>query len=72
MSEKKNVQELNLNEVEKVSGGIVHRICRHQNKSLTGESKTVNGVVYFQLKCDNCGELFWEKGSDLIAPATVN
>ena len=65
-----NMKEVNLNEIEKVSGGIVPRICRHKNKSLTGESKVVNGVVYYQLKCDNCGELFWEKITELTAAAT--
>ena len=63
-------KEVSLNEIEQVTGGIVPRICRHLNKSLTGESKVENGVVYYQLKCDNCGELFWEKRSDLIAPAS--
>ena len=65
-----NRKEVNLNEIEKVSGGIVHRTCWHQKKSLTGESKTENGVVYYQLKCDKCGELFWEKITELTAAAT--
>ncbi len=67
-----NRKEVNLNEIEQATGGIVHRVCRHQNKSPTGENKTKNGVVYYQFKCDNCGELFWVKGSDLFAPASEN
>ena len=67
-----NKKEVSLNEIEQVTGGgiVAPRYCRHNNKSLTGESKVENGVVYYQLKCDKCGELFWEKGSDLMAPAS--
>ena len=72
MGGNKSHQELNLDEIEKAAGGIVPRICRHKNKSLTGESKVEDGVVYYQLKCDSCGKLFWEKGTDLLAPATEN
>ena len=68
-----NKKEVSLNEMEKVTGGIVVRPnrCKHKNKSLTGEKKEENGVVYYQLKCDACGELFWAKETELFAPATV-
>ena len=66
-----NRKKVGLNEIEQVDGGIVPRICRHQNKSLTGAVKTENGVLYHQLRCDNCGELFWEKASDLLSPASA-
>lgn len=67
-----NRKEVSLNEIEQVTGGIVPRICRHKKKTPTGQSKVENGVVYIQLKCDNCGKLFWEKATDLIAPASAN
>ena len=65
-----NRKEVNLNELEQVNGGSVVRFCRHTSKSLTGESKVVNGVVYYELKCDKCGEVFWEKITELTAAAT--
>ncbi len=63
-------KEASLEEIEKASGGIVHRGCRHKNKIPTGNNKSVNGVVYYELKCDKCGEVFWEKITELTAAAT--
>lgn len=69
--DKKN--EVSLNEMEQAAGGIVPRFdreCLHLKKSSTGETKTENGVVYFQLKCDSCGALFWATAAEVLAPAT--
>lgn len=69
--DKKN--EVSLNEMEQTAGGIVPRFdreCLHLKKSSTGETKTENGVVYFQLKCDSCGALFWATAAEVLAPAT--
>ena len=60
-------------EMEQAAGGIVPRFdreCLHLKKSSTGETKTENGVVYFQLKCDSCGALFWATAAEVLAPAT--
>ena len=59
--------------MEQVSGGLIPRRdeCRHRNQSATGETKVENGVVYYQLKCDVCGALFWVKQNELFAPADV-
>ena len=68
-----NKKEVSLDEIEKAAGGLVVKDdeCQHTNMLLTGVNKVENGVVYHQLKCNKCGKLFWMKGTDLVAPATV-
>ena len=71
---KKDTMELNLEQLDKVSGGDNEReyevSCGHISFYSLEQYKEKDGVQYLYVQCDNCGERMWKKLSDLFGSAT--
>ena len=71
MREELKMDALNLEQLEKVSGGDHGMLpCKHTHVKDLGQSKYENGEQLFYVQCKNCGKTMWVKPADLIAPAT--
>ena len=71
---KKNAMELNLEQLNKVSGGENEReyevSCGHYSFITLDQYKEKDGVKYIYVQCESCGDRMWKKLTDLVGPAT--
>ena len=55
-----NNKELNHDQMEKVSGGVITPgMCKHLSAVCLGDKDEEGAVVWYHMRCRDCGYIFW-------------